>query len=346
MSNSILQQVADAERKIGPHPPTEFLSTITDLKILAYLALYHSRRMPAAVHYSLFRETQDLWSLEAAIRHEKRAAQAWQKLVESAGDVYASDLKMGIAHGGLAGHWKDELALLREGIVKLERRRSEFQPELRGAEIQIAHAPLRRTPPHNAVAFRATVFSQHKPAHVRCIVKAPSGERQPYDMRPAGRWRYVGEAPLPPAGEQLIYFIEARGSSGGRATYPPTGSQAPICLRVSRDRQPPEIELDRVAAARAGEPVRVSVRATDPSGVKWVRLRYRHLTQFEDYQSVEMVLDEQSGRYAAQIPGKFVVPRWDVMYFVEAMDEEGNGRMAPDLEKEMPYVIVHLERDR
>ena len=40
-----------------------------------------------------------------------------------------------------------------------------------------------------------------------------------------------------------------------------------------------------------------------------------------------------------------LIPRWDLMYFVEAMDGEGNGRMFPDLEKEMPYVIVELQRD-
>ena len=58
-----------------------------------------------------------------------------------------------------------------------------------------------------------------------------------------------------------------------------------------------------------------------------------------------MTLDETTGRYIGTIPGQFVIPRWDVMYFVEALDEAGNGRMYPDLESEMPYVIVHLRRE-
>jgi hypothetical protein len=32
------------------------------------------------------------------------------------------------------------------------------------------------------------------------------------------------------------------------------------------------------------------------------------------------------------------------MYFVEVLDAKGNGRMYPDLEKELPYVIVQLAR--
>ena len=34
------------------------------------------------------------------------------------------------------------------------------------------------------------------------------------------------------------------------------------------------------------------------------------------------------------------------MYFVEALDDVGNGRMVPDLEDEMPDVIVKLQRSQ
>jgi hypothetical protein len=142
----------------------------------------------------------------------------------------------------------------------------------------------------------------------------------------------------------LSYRFEAIGAGGRRAIHPQTSARPDVALRVSSDRKPPTVELDRVAAASPGQSLRVSARVNDPSGVRWVRLRYRHLTQFEDYETVEMTFDARSGRYAGIIPGEFVVPRWDVMYFVEALDREGNGRMFPDLETEMPYVIVRLDR--
>ncbi len=47
---------------------------------------------------------------------------------------------------------------------------------------------------------------------------------------------------------------------------------------------------------------------------------------------------------AAAIPADFIVPEWDVMYFVEALDQKGHGRKAPDLEEEMPYVVVPVKR--
>jgi len=30
------------------------------------------------------------------------------------------------------------------------------------------------------------------------------------------------------------------------------------------------------------------------------------------------------------------------MYYIEAMDERGNGSIYPDLEKETPYVVVEV----
>ena len=58
----------------------------------------------------------------------------------------------------------------------------------------------------------------------------------------------------------------------------------------------------------------------------------------------EMTLDPATGKYTGTIPGSFIVPQWDLMYFVEALPVHGPGRKAPDLEHEMPYVIVPVER--
>ena len=105
----------------------------------------------------------------------------------------------------------------------------------------------------------------------------------------------------------------------------------------------PNVEHDKILSAPANKDLRVTAKVTDPSGVKWVRLRYRHLTQYEDYLTLEMKPGE-SGLYTAIIPGDFIIPQWDLMYFIEAMDNKGNGRIYPDLEYQSPYIIVELER--
>jgi hypothetical protein len=111
------------------------------------------------------------------------------------------------------------------------------------------------------------------------------------------------------------------------------------------DREPPRVGHERIRTARPGEPLRMVVRATDASGVKSVRVRYRGTTQFEDYETLELQPTGEPGEYAATIPAAAVSPRWDFMYFIEALDNIGNGTNWPDLAREMPYVIVTLQRE-
>ena len=63
ISNQILEGVTEAEKNIGTRRGNEFVSTVTDLKILAGLANYHSHRLQAGVCYNLYGQTGDLFPL-------------------------------------------------------------------------------------------------------------------------------------------------------------------------------------------------------------------------------------------------------------------------------------------
>ncbi len=250
VAENILKHVREAEA--AGASGNEARSTITDLKILAWLAKYYSERLPAAISYNLYRQTGDLSAFDAAIERERSAAVAWEGIVKAAGDVYAEDLAFGVHRVGFPRHWKEELQKLRQGLERL------------------------------------------------------AAERR-----------------------------EAR--AGGAVAPQPA-------RRQTEDTQPPRVRLEAVGKARPGQDLRITARAEDPSGVKSMRLRYRRLTQFEDYQAADMALDPQTGLYVARVPGDFITPKWDLMYFVEAIDQHGNGRNYPDLEAEAPYVIVSVVR--
>jgi hypothetical protein len=104
------------------------------------------------------------------------------------------------------------------------------------------------------------------------------------------------------------------------------------------------ISIAPVSSATPGQDLSIAAMMEAAAGLQSIRLRYRHLTQFEDYKAVDMTLDSSGGKYEAKIPGSFVVPQWDLMFYVEAISNSGEGRMVPDLEKEMPYVIVPVKR--
>jgi len=253
-ATNIQTEIDEAEKRIGTHRSKEFGSTITDLKILAGLARFHSRRIPAAVCYRLFERTRDPEALDEAINHERSAVEAWRELVAAAGDFYAEDLMMGVRGADLCGHWKDELVMLEKGLAVLETQRR--------------------------------------------------------NLGPGG-----GSNPAP--------------------RYQPS---------TAADSEPPTVTHQRVLSSPAEKPLTITAEVRDAAGVKWVHLRYRSVNQHQDYRTLPMLSTGKKNIYQTVIPAEHVIPKWDLMYFIEAMDEQGNGAIYPDLEKETPYVVVKLQR--
>ena len=91
------------------------------------------------------------------------------------------------------------------------------------------------------------------------------------------------------------------------------------------------------------QPLTITAEVKDPSGVKWVRLRYRSVNQTFDYQTIPMLLAKNNHVYKAIVPAENIPFKWDFMYFIEVMDTNSNGKIYPDLEKETPYIVVKLQ---
>ncbi len=254
-SEAILAEAKAAEQALGERPPgNEFKATLTDARMLAALARYHSWRQLGGVNYNLYKQAGDLAAFDEAIADERKAVQAWHDLVEAAGDFYIDNMWFGPTGRRFPHHWKDEMKALE----------AEFEQLLIDRQAATARA----------------------------------------DARPARMPQREENPPWPG-----VTFVQ----------------------------RPP-------AAAVPGQDYVVQVKVTAPAGVKWIRLRYRHVNQKEDYRTADMALDAQAGFYAASIPASFLDPRWDLMYFVEIVDRQGNGRMYPDLEVEAPYVMVDVKR--
>ena len=141
-----------------------------------------------------------------------------------------------------------------------------------------------------------------------------------------------------------MYWIEATDQSGRRQRFPAGDPTDRVAVTVTTDDRPPTVIHERVTSAPALQPLRISAEVNDPSGVKWVRLRYRGVNQHFDYKTLPMRAPEGSRRYSTEVPAEDIDPKWDFMYFIEVMDRAGNGHIHPDLETETPYVIVKLRR--
>ena len=338
VSQDVLQHVEDAEKRIGDSRNKEFDSTIVDLRILANLALYHSHRAKAGVSYALFKHSKDLNALDDAIEYETDAIGAWEKLVAAAGDMYCDNLAMGRTSANLTGHWRDELPKLRAGHKKLRDQRKAFKPDITDAGPTIAHVPIRKALPGKDLVLRATVGAKSDIERIAVHCSIRSRKRHRATMKKTSAFTYSAVIPGKYVQEGLNYAIEASNQGGQRTR----ASRADVI--VTNDNDPPTVKHEHITVAPAEKPLTVTVTVTDPSGVKWVCLRYRSVTQFEDYKSLDMAETDTKGRYSVTVPGKDIVSKYDFMYLIEVMDNKGNGKIYPDLEKEAPYVIVELQR--
>lgn len=329
----ILSQTAEIEKRITPGQNLECDATVVDLKILAGLALFHANRIHAAVHYNLFERSGDLNEFDEALRWERTAIDAWRDIVNVVGDRYAFDLKMGALSRGLCGHWRTELAKLEVDFRRFRAPMPTPAASDRTSRQTIAHVPVRRALPDEPITVYATIYSKPSEGSIRIEYRSKTGSDGQVQMRRTGSNRYNGKIPAAVVKEGLEYHIVADDVRGDT-----------ISVLVSDDRSPPAASFTPIASAVVGRPLKIAVKVTDPSGVKWVRLRYRNVTQFDDYQTLEMKPASVKDWYQAIVPAEKLSPEWDFMYFFEVMDNCSNGKIYPDLENEMPYVIVKLER--
>jgi len=342
-AEGVLSAIAEAETRIGRRRDRELDSTLVDLRILAHLAEYHAARLQAALALELFNRTQLLTALDEAIRMEAQAVDAWGAIVKAAGDVYPRDLRFGRRSAGLAGHWRDVLPKLEKSLADLVRKRTAFRPDGRVA-LRVVSPPDGTVLPSLPATIHATAWGKQEISSVLLKYRTGDGKFLSRKMRRDKPWCYSAELPVPDKSkaQAVEYCIEATDVEGRKAYFPAEGKT--VRALISDDETPPAVTHTPIATAPAGKPLKVTATVADPSGVKWVRLRYRIVNQTRDYETLEMKPAGKAGRYEAIVPAEHVDPAWDFMYFLEVMDNHGNGAIWPDFEKRDPYVIVKRKR--
>ena len=458
-ARDVRRQISLAEQNAGPHPSKEFASTIVDLKILADLAEYHSRRVLAGLSFALFEKTHDLNMLDDAIQHESDAVNGWARIVTDAGDVYNFDLMLGLPQFDLSGHWKDELVKLKNGLDVLKKQRAAYelnarrvvgryyfgnasaQPgyrqitstsipalsqragtglvsidlpngryevvvdirddqkshgpmwiELNGVEYSdvftvpvgtsihrtmetsvvkgklnilfdhatsadwyansiivtridpvIAHVPVQRVASKHELNLRATVTGADAIQTVRAFVGDRTHGFTSTEMKSDGPL-YTLKIPAAKLGPNTAYFLQATDASGRLSEFPKNGSASPIVIQINDDDRPPALAAVPIRSAEPSQPLRVRALVQDPFGVKWVHLLYRGVSEHQDLAALNMVPTGSADEYEATIPGIEVDPHFDLMYFFEVMDNNGNGKVYPDMDKETPYTLVKVKQ--
>ena len=205
----------------------------------------------------------------------------------------------------------------------------------------IAHVPVQRVVLKQDLNLRATVTGADTIKNVRVLIGDATHGFTSIEMKADGPL-YALNIPAVRLGPNTAYFLQATDVSGRLSTFPENGSTAPIAIQVTGDDQPPTLRQVPIPSAEPLHPLRIRASVQDPSGIKWVHLLYRGVSEHQDLTVLNMLPNGSGNEYEASIPGIDIDPHFDLMYFFEVMDNDGNGKIYPDMDKETPYTIVKV----
>ena len=121
---------------------------------------------------------------------------------------------------------------------------------------------------------------------------------------------------------------------------------SPRCVAFTNDAPKPVIVHEPVRTALLNQPLIIRAKVSSATGIKWVQVLYRPVDQTKNYEVLEMKSVDENGNYEAVIPAEKINPKFDFMYFIQAMDNQHRGVMHPDFNKETPYYFVSLRREK
>jgi hypothetical protein len=236
-------------------------------------------------------------------------------------------------------------------------------------EPHIAHLPLRRALPGEELEFQATVTLPEQILmpikNSLSIARGTTSTIDPPDKLESVRFFYSTDSgktyqAQDMTGKDMIYsahlsgdevqkgdiryFMEAIDSIGQTIHLPAKSQPVPyFTIRISDDLDPPQIDHTHLVVCDPGESLQVNAAVRDASAIAKVILYYRPTRQAMEYSAVTMY-PVGNGQYSGTIAGESITTEFDLIYYIEAVDEFGNGIFYPDPDKEDPQIIVKVQR--
>jgi hypothetical protein len=213
---------------------------------------------------------------------------------------------------------------------------------VRPLEPCLAHLPLRVAPADEPLSVRLSVTAVTKVTEV--FLHIDGGDTILMHAGEDDCYHAVIDGSRLRPGQVLRYRFSATTEDGVRSVLPmpdEADSQPWFEIRgIGQDQPGPVVIHEPLDALAPG--VDVDIDCAIESGSEIVRavLHYRRTNQYYRWQ--RLALRRLDTRWTARIPGTYIVPEWDVMYYIEAVDENGQGTIAPrgDDLHEIPYWVA------
>ncbi len=146
----------EAKSKVGDARAAEFRRLEVDIAIQAGLGRFFAAKFRAGVLYAIYQQTGHRPALEASLKAQRAARNAWSNLAETAKKPYVHDITYGYDYF-MHGHWLDRLPAMDDDIGDMEKL-------LKNAPDSRIHGrPPAKTDPKTLKQAMRAVFAKSKP---------------------------------------------------------------------------------------------------------------------------------------------------------------------------------------
>jgi hypothetical protein len=345
------REIADAA-KMNPTSTKEFDCIERDVKAVAWLGRYYRDRILSATHLEFYLQTYDHPELSAAYEYLERAIDDWNRLSAIADEHfgYVPDL---IRMKTYNFRWQDEGRSLRGDLEEINQLEAEFQALPRN-QIIIGHVPQLKVKPNLPLTLEVTFASATQESHLYLFYRNSHStlyQKVPLKLQNQFERTWAGEIPadsiLP---GYLEYYFEADMGVGGEAYGGTLDQRSAYLVLVNDNDFKPQIRAVPPTGSVQTDSVSLTTEVRSHARIKDIWVWYKRMPSYSEWIRMPMkALDK--GLYQATVP---LTPE-GILYFFEAIDEDGNAAHYPDFMKQTPYFAINgwstseeqvLERDR
>jgi hypothetical protein len=333
------EQIEEAA-KLNPISAKNFDCIRQDIHAVAWLGRYYRDRITSATHLEFYEQTFQHPELTMAYEYLQRAASDWDRLSEVT-EAHFGFVPEYIRMGEKDFHWRDEGRSLGVDLDQINNLETAFRqlPEHDGYRVILGHVPPLKVKPGQPLKLTATfvtrpsrnphVYLFYRNAHKIGYTKVALG------LDDAARQTWTGEIPA----DQVVpgfleYYFE--GDTGVSNHYGGTLElRPPYRVLVNDNDSKPVISHTPPAGPVRGDSVTVSVNVQAHARVKSVGLYYKRMPAYYEWVRIDMQ-PTGDGQFTAAVP---LTPE-GILYYFEALDEDGNAANYPDFLQRTPYFAI------
>jgi hypothetical protein len=327
---------------LNPSSPENFDCMRKDIDAVAWLGRYYASRIRSVTHLGFYLDTRAHPQLTEAYTDLEHAVSDWDRLSLATEEHYGSVpeyIRMGVSHF----RWRDEGRSLGADLDEINNLEVQFRnlPSKEGFRVVLGHVPPYKTNPGKPLKLTVTYATDHvrSSTHVNLFYRnAPDAGYSQIQMTPEDRLArtWTGEIP----GKEVVpgklqYYFQANqgihGSYGGTLQFRP-----PYEVFVNNDNVEPEFTYTPPSGSERGKAVRMEVEIRDKAPIRSAYVYYKPMPAYDNWIKVKM--QHVSGdRYSASVP----LTSEGILYYFEAIDNDGNAANYPDFLKQTPYFVIN-----